>query len=77
MVVTILSAVANAERESILERTDAMANGVVFGRKRSVDRDKLLELPDNVGATEIAKELGIDRATVYSIINEELPNKKD
>lgn len=79
MVVTILSAVA----ERILERTnegrvDAMANGVVFGRKRSVDRDKLLELyNNNVGATEIAKELGIGRYTVYSIIKEELPDKKE
>ena len=55
-----------------------MANGVVFGRKRSVDRDRLLELHNNnVGATEIAKELGIGRSTVYSIIKEELPDKKE
>ena len=83
MIVTILSAVADAERERILERTnegrvDAMAKGVQFGRKRSVDRAKLLELHNNnVGATEIAKELGIGRSTVYSIIKEELPDKKE
>ena len=77
MVVTILSAVADAERE--LERTnegrvDAMAKGVVFGRKRSVDRAKLLELHNNnMGATDIAKELGIGRSTVYSILNEDTP----
>lgn len=82
MVVTILSAVADAERERILERTnegriDAMANGVVFGRKRSVNRDKLIELHYNkMGATDIAKELGIGRSTVYSILNEEI-DKKD
>tara|TARA_R110002124_G_C8967846_1_gene514712 strand:+ start:1291 stop:1623 length:333 start_codon:yes stop_codon:yes gene_type:complete len=79
MVVTILSAVADAERERILERTnegrvDAMAKGVVFGRKRSVDRAKLLELHNNnMGATDIAKELGIGRSTVYSILNEDTP----
>lgn len=78
MVVTILSAVADAERERILERTnegrvDAMANGVTFGRKRSVDRVRLLELHNNnMGATDIAKELGIGRSTVYSILNEEI-----
>jgi DNA invertase Pin-like site-specific DNA recombinase len=81
MVITILSAVADAERERILERTnegriDAMANGVIFGRKRSVDRVKLLELyNDNVGATDIAKKLGIGRSTVYAIINAELSKK--
>ena len=43
MVVTILSAVAQAERQRILERTnegrqEAMAKGVVFGRKRKINR---------------------------------------
>ena len=82
MVVTILSAVADAERERILERTnegriDAMANGVAFGRKRSVDRIKLLELhKGKMGATDIAKELGIGRSTVYSILNEEIAKKE-
>ena len=45
MVVTILSAVAQAERQRILERTnegriEAKARGVKFGRKRTVDREK-------------------------------------
>jgi hypothetical protein len=45
MVVTILAAVAQADRQRILERTnegrtDAKANGVKFCRKRSVDREK-------------------------------------
>ena len=81
MVVTILSAVADAERERILERTnegriDAMANGVTFGRKRSVDRVKLHELhKGKMGATDIAKELGIGRSTVYKILNEDNPKK--
>ena len=48
MVVTILSAVAQAERERILERTnegrlEAKANGVRMGRKPSIDRDRVLQ----------------------------------
>ena len=46
---TILSAVAQAERQRILERTnegrqEAMAKGVVFGRKRKIDRDAVLNM---------------------------------
>ena len=49
MVVTILSAVAQAERERILERTnegrlEAKANGVRMGRKPSIDRNRVLKL---------------------------------
>lgn len=45
MVVTILSAVAQAERQRILERTnegrvEAKAKGVKFGRKPTIDRKK-------------------------------------
>lgn len=76
MVVTILSAVAQAERERILERTnegrmDAKRRGVVFGRKRSVDREKLLVLhKKGIKASDIAKQLGIGRSTVYKLIKE-------
>jgi len=75
MVVTILSAVAQAERQRILERTnegriDAKARGIKFGRKRTVDRKKLLVLHENnVGATDIAKQMGIGRSTVYKLLN--------
>ena len=78
MVATILSAVANAERERIFDRTnegriDAMATRVAFGRKRFVDRVKLLELhKGKMGATDIAKELG--SSTVYKILNEDMLN---
>ncbi len=46
MVVTILSAVAEAERTRILERTnegrlEAKVRGVQFGRKPSIDRDAI------------------------------------
>ncbi|QLQ32167.1 MAG: recombinase family protein [Candidatus Thiothrix singaporensis] len=76
MVVTILAAVAQAERARILERTnegreEARAKGIQFGRKPTVDRDKLLELhQEGIGATEIASQMGIGRATVYKILKE-------
>ena len=76
MVVTILSAVAQAERQRILERTnegriDAKFRGVKFGRKRNVDREKLLGLKQQgFGATEIAKKMGIGRSTVYKLLKE-------
>ncbi len=76
MVVTILSAVAQAERQRILERTnegriEAKAKGVKFGRKRIVDAEKIKKLyKDGLGATEIAKQMGIGRSTVYKSLNE-------
>ena len=81
MVVTILSAVAEAERARILERTNegriqAKAKGVKFGRKRRVDRQKVSALrAEGIGATAIAKQLNIGRSTVYKILKTaELPN---
>ena len=74
MVVTILSAVAEAELARILERTnegrlEAKASGVKFGRKPSVDREKVQELKEQgVGASENAKQLGIGRSTVYKVL---------
>lgn len=65
MVVTILSAVAQAERRRILERTnegrqEAKLKGINFGRKRSVDRSIVLALHQKgAGATEIARQLSI------------------
>jgi DNA invertase Pin-like site-specific DNA recombinase len=76
MVVTILSAVAQAERQRILERTnegriEAKAKGVKFGRKPSIDRRKLLRLhEEGVGATNISREMGIGRSTVYKLLKE-------
>lgn len=76
MVVTILSAVAEAERARILERTnegrlEAKAKGVKFGRKPSVNRETVLELyKKGIGATEIAKRLKIARSSVYNILAE-------
>lgn len=76
MVVTILSAVAQAERQRILERTnegrfEAKVKGVKFGRKRSVDRNRIKELHEKgIGASIIARKLIIGRSTVYKIIKE-------
>ena len=77
LVVTILSAVADAERERILERTnegrlDAQAKGIKFGRKRRIDRTKVVQMKsEGMGASEIANQLKIARSTVYKIIHEE------
>ena len=68
MVITILSAVAQAERERIMERTNegrqvAQSKGVKFGRKASIDRARFVELINTgMGATEIAKEMDISRS---------------
>lgn len=74
MVVTILSAVAQAERQRILERTnegrmEAKAKGIKFGRKPTVDRAKVHFLNEQgIGATEIARQLKIGRSTVYKVL---------
>ena len=74
MVVTILSAVADAERQRILERTnegrlEAKAKGVRFGRKPSVDRKAVRSLyAQDIGATEITNRLRIGRSTVYKVL---------
>lgn len=75
MVVTILTAVAQAERQRILERTnegrlEAKIKGIKFGRKPSIDKSRVLALHDQkIGATEIAKHLKIGRSTVYKVLN--------
>ncbi|MEA3924655.1 helix-turn-helix domain-containing protein, partial [Enterobacter hormaechei] len=77
MVVTILSAVAQAERRRILERTnegrqEAKLKGIKFGRRRTVDRNVVLTLHQKgTGATEIAHQLSIARSTVYKILEDE------
>ncbi|CCN45229.1 R46 site-specific recombinase [Vibrio nigripulchritudo MADA3029] len=76
MVVTILSAVAQAERQRILERTnkgrvEARLNGVKLGRKRSIDRKQVHDLyKDGMGVTQISRQLNIARSTIYKILND-------
>lgn len=75
MIITILSAVAQAERQRILERTnegrlEAKKKGVKFGRKPSINKELVNKLKKSgVGATEISKQLNIGRSTVYKILN--------
>lgn len=73
MIITILVAVAQAERSRILERTnegrrDAIARGVKMGRKPSIDREEVIRrLKVGEGPTKIAREMGIGRSTVNKI----------
>jgi len=72
---TLIPAVAQAERSRIFERTnegrlEAKAQGIKFGRKRTIDRQKLLSIRAfGLGATEIAKQSGIGRSTVYKLLS--------
>lgn len=83
MVVTILSAVAQAERLRILERTnegrlEAKAKGVKFGRKPTVDKVKVLALRNQgVGVMEIARQLKIGRSTVYKALASRMDEQFD
>ncbi|MCL8525708.1 helix-turn-helix domain-containing protein, partial [Proteus mirabilis] len=54
-------------------RQEALLKGVKFGRKRSVDRERIIELKrSGWGGTAIAKEMKVARSTVYKILNEEI-----
>lgn len=75
MIITILSAVAQAERSRIIERTaegrlDAQVRGVRFGRPQSINRAKVYELWDSgMSALKIAEALGMGRSTVYKVLD--------
>lgn len=77
MVMTIIAALAEGERRRILERInegklEAQAKGIKFGRKFSIDRNKVIELiAAGKCASEIAKEMNIYRTSVYRILKEE------
>jgi len=80
MVVTILSAVAQAERHRILERTnegriEAKSKGIKFGRNRTINREKIMALrATGSGATEISKQERIGRSTIYKLLMEKQQN---
>ena len=77
MVITILTAVAEAERLRILERTnegriEAKLKGIKFGAKRKIDRAKLLIYKaQGIKGVALAQKMGISRAMVYKILKEE------
>lgn len=62
----------NLRRERQLEGiAKAKADGVYKGRPASIDADKVRALKaEGVGASEIAKRLGIGRASVYRLLTE-------
>ena len=79
MVVTILAAVAQAERERILERTNegrraAMDRGVKMGRKPSISqatKERAVKMvADGIPKAAVAKELGFSRQKLYDILEE-------
>ncbi len=73
MLITILSAVAQAERARILERTNegrqaAMAKGVKFGRKPHSGSGKALKMIRNgAEAKDVMEATGISRATYFRL----------
>lgn len=70
----LMGAFAEFERSIISERqregiARAKERGVYSGRKTSIDVDKVKSLhASGVGASEIARQLGIGRASVYRLI---------
>ncbi|VXD07145.1 Resolvase/recombinase [Enterobacterales bacterium 8AC] len=73
MVIQILAAVAEAERERILERTNegriaAMASGVKFGRKPHSQSAMVRELiAQDAPEKTVLEKTGISRATFYRL----------
>jgi DNA invertase Pin-like site-specific DNA recombinase len=60
----------NLRKERQMEGiSKAKAEGKYLGRKPSIDIEKVKELKENgLGASAIAKELGIGRASVYRVL---------
>ncbi len=73
MLITILSAVAQAERARILERSNegreaAMEKGIQFGRKLHKGSDKALKMiKKGAAAKEVMETTGISRATYFRL----------
>lgn len=70
----LMGAFAEFERSMIRKRqaegiARAKAKGVYKGRRATIDREKVAEMHEQgLGATEIAKALGIGRASVYRLL---------
>lgn len=79
LMLTVLGGVAEFERSIMLERqregiAKAKAEGKYKGRKPTAraQADEIKRLRDEgIGATEIAQRLGIGRASVYRVLNEQ------
>ncbi len=76
MIITILSAVAQAERERILERTNegrlaAKEAGIQFGRKPHKGKDRAIQMiKDGIVMSEVLVKSGISRATYFRVKKE-------
>jgi DNA invertase Pin-like site-specific DNA recombinase len=76
LMLTVFAAVAQFERERIKERQAegikrAKENGVYKGSKPRIDRDEVARLKaEGLNPTQIARELGINRVTVYRLTAE-------
>jgi DNA invertase Pin-like site-specific DNA recombinase len=74
LMLTILGGVATWECKIMLERqlegiAKGKAEGLYKGRKPSIDSTEVRRLAgDDVGATEIARRLGVARASVYRLL---------
>jgi DNA invertase Pin-like site-specific DNA recombinase len=83
LMLNLLGSIAQFEREIMLERQRegierARREGKYRGRKPTARQksDEVLRLKrDGYGATEIAKKVGIGRASVYRILNEALASE--
>ncbi len=68
----------NLRRERQMEGiAKAKAKGVYKGRKPSIDVDEVRRLRDEegLGATEIARHLGIVRSSVYRVLTQRPPSR--
>lgn len=83
---TIMAAFAQLERDTMIERTRAglaaaAANGRKGGRPRKVDDASAIKARNlrekGIHATDIAKMLGVSRATVYRYLSEASPPQRN
>jgi DNA invertase Pin-like site-specific DNA recombinase len=78
VIYTIISALAEAEKARINERTQAgrkaaKEKGIHMGRPQSIDAQQVIELhAEGMGATAIANKLAIGRASVYRVLKKSL-----
>lgn len=81
--ITIISAVAEAERERMMERiregrVEAIRKGKKMGPKFKINRQEVLRMKkERYGATEISRALKIGRDSVYRILKEDKQRKEE
>ena len=73
LVLTIMGGIAAWEREIMLERQregieKAKAEGKYRGRPPSIDRDEVLRMVEEHGATEASRRMGIALSSVYRVM---------